>query len=197
MHLRITIGIYFILGLSFGLSAQVSLGGVAKCMNGKPFPGVVVKLENLRSKTATYAISGDQGEYSFCNVDSTQNYRISASFNDALRPPEAGINIIDLELIRGFVERREEIPGLGFFAANFSDREYGVDARDLSSLRAFLLDNFRATDRNRIAPKWLVLMNQPNLYYPVAVDNFKALRDQADLNWVVIKTGDVDGSYCR
>ena len=197
MNFQIAIRICFVLGLSNSLNAQISLGGVAKCMNGKPFPGVVVKLENLRTKTATYAISGDQGEYSFCNVDSTQNYRISASFNDALRPPEAGINIIDLELIRGFVEKGDLIPGLGFLAANFSDREYGVDARDLSSLRAFLLDNFRPLDHNRVTPKWLVLMNQPNLYYPVAVDNFKALRDQADLNWVVIKTGDVDGSYCK
>lgn len=195
--MRHIINLYFLIAVGYHATAQVSISGVTRCMNGKPFPGVVIKLQNLSTKTSSYAISGDQGEYNFCNVDSSQYYQISASFADAARPTAAGINIVDLELIQRYLDTGELIPGLGFVAANFRDREYGVDIRDLNALRAFLLGNIREGDPNGFKPKWLLLIDQALLDYPLSLDNFHPQQDQTSLNWVVIKTGDVDGSYCK
>lgn len=197
MQTRLIISICCLLALGYSTMAQVSISGITKCMNGKPFPGVVVKLQNLSTKTSSYAISGDQGEYNFCNVDSSQHYRISATFTDVIRPPEAGIDVIDLELIQRFLDTGELIPGLGFVAANFSSQEYGVDVRDLNALRAFLLGNIRGREFNSLKPQWILLIDRPSLDYPSTLDNVHPRQDLANLNWFVLKTGDVDGSYCK
>ncbi|MDX2070726.1 MAG: carboxypeptidase-like regulatory domain-containing protein [Haliscomenobacter sp.] len=202
------------LTLSLHVNAQVALNGKITCHYGQALQDVVVSVVDLTSGETQSVLTNQFGEYSFCNLDSTHQYRVQVVkvMHHAEEQSAHGLDIVDLELLRQHIQQEKSFTqdeswiAQLFFGGNWrwnQNPPTGYVRKDLLEIfRKYLLNGFYYSEIGFIKryPGWSfyreeLALNDPKQNNTVSLQ--KLNREGMTLNWIAVKAGDFDGSACE
>lgn len=203
--------IFVLIFLALQAYAQVSIGGKITCLYGEPMFGVVVRVADLTIKDDLYTITNKHGEFSFCNIDTSHLYNIDVAY---VPPPDSaakGLDIVDLELLYQHTKGTKPFSDDQKYLA---EQYFGFSWTNgiANTSKDGLVDFYRYNIINNFFQ-----YQKPNEYVSNAIYWFfakpgeplrqrqpvqrnylgKITKDMRDLNWIIAKVGDFDGSACK
>jgi hypothetical protein len=173
---------------------RVVLSGQIETENQRSVPGVSVYLEGADMPSQ---MSSVDGKYAFPRMDGGGSYRVLPVKND---DPLEGVSTLDLIHIQRHILRTAPLQSPYKIIAADINADDKVSAADIVQLRKLLLgvyDNFPDNQSWRMIDKGYEFQNRQNPLsesFPEAY-TIEAFKKDMTIDWVGVKTGDVDGSY--
>jgi hypothetical protein len=173
---------------------RVALSGQIKTENNRSVSGVSVYLEGADMPSQ---MSSDDGKYAFPRMDGGGNYRVLPVKN---ANPLEGVSTLDLIHIQRHILKTAPLQTPYKIIAADINADHKVSAADIVQLRKLLLgvyDNFPDNKSWRMVDKAYEFANRQNPLlesFPEAY-TIASFKKDMSIDWVGVKTGDVDGSY--
>ncbi len=171
-----------------GSRAAASISGVVSTPAGQPLEGVDVSVNGINTQT------GANGEYTFYNMFVDETYDIQAALNgDA----SEGINTLDIILTRQHILTSNPFTSADQFIAADVNNDMRISAFDIVTMRQMILNAISEWN----TPVWTMIPATTNMidnplttgYSTVFTHDHVGTAD--DVNFIAVKTGDVDGSF--
>ncbi len=172
----------------------VTVGGTIQTEIGQKVPGVEIKLEG---SDMTPFISGKDGRYAFSDMNTGGNYNIVPFRNDH---PLEGVSTLDLIYIQRHILKSELLNSPYKVIAADINGDEKVTASDIVQLRKVILgisEQFTNNTSWRLVDKGYIFPDPKDPFLTSFTEKYQinGLNSNMKVDWVGIKTGDVNNSY--
>jgi hypothetical protein len=159
------------------------------------FDKIEVSLENTIDKSTSSAITTDEGEFKFENVEVEATYNIVPKKSDDLLN---GVSTLDLVLIQRHILGLKSLENPYDIIAADINKDKKITAADLVGLRKIILgvdSKFNANTPWRFVPTAFSFADPKQPYeFPTGIEITKPDSDLTNLDFTTVKVGDVNNS---
>ncbi len=178
-----------------GSASRVAIAGNIMTEAAEGIMDVEVSLEHMSDLSMDYDMSLEDGNYTFDDILSLEDYHLTA---DKQGDARNGVSTLDIILIQRHLLNIESLDSAYKMIAADANNSQSVTAADMVDIRKLVLEIYDEFPSNKSwrfvdsAEQYADINNPWPLQEDILISNL--LADEMAVNWTGIKVGDVNGS---